>query len=91
MRDRRPRAERWCPTNWCGADRLSVEPDPEQDDLWHVWNAAGGRWTVAADEPVCPMCGTTLQVAVMPGAELTDADETVLSGPMHKDIGRLAA
>ncbi len=91
MRDRRPRAERWCPTNWCGADQLSVEPDPEQDELWHVWNAAGSRWTVAADEPVCPMCGTPLQVAVRHSVEVTDAEEIVLSGQVLNDIRRIAA
>lgn len=91
MRDRRRRSERHCPTPWCSADRLAVEHDSQQDDLWTVTGTDGRRWVVAADAPVCPQCGATLQLATAGRAEAVDADETALVGPVFEYIRRLAA
>jgi len=54
-----------CHTSYCRADRWLVRQSHEQSELWHVASlVAGVPWLVAAVEPVCPFCGTTLVAAV---------------------------
>lgn len=52
---------RACPERWCGSGAWLVERAAQMPDVWQVTHATdGGAWTVAATEPICPRCGTTL-------------------------------
>jgi ribosomal protein S27AE len=52
---------RFCPARWCASGAWLVQRDAHLPHLWQITEAVGGgAWTVAATEPVCPRCGTTL-------------------------------
>jgi hypothetical protein len=54
-----------CPETWCGSGTWLVQRDAELQNVWQVTNAIdGGNWTVAATDPVCPCCGTTLAMTI---------------------------
>lgn len=56
---------RVCPELWCGSGAWLVQRDARLQDVWQLTHATdGGAWTVAADAPVCPRCGTHLLTTV---------------------------
>jgi ribosomal protein S27AE len=53
--------QRFCPNQSCTVDFWMVQHAADDHELWHVIdNFDGGAFTVAAVDPVCPRCGTTL-------------------------------
>jgi len=58
-------SENWiCTTPWCSAEQWLVQAEPRQRDVWHIAPATHGRsWTVAASQPICPLCGVDLAPA----------------------------
>ena len=56
------REQRFCPNASCASDLWMVQPSSEIAELWQLVDCiAGGTFTVAAVEPVCPRCGTPLR------------------------------
>jgi hypothetical protein len=54
-------SEQFCMSRWCRADRWYVKPDSRSKALWVITeNPAYAPWSVAANEPVCPLCGEAL-------------------------------
>ena len=54
--------QRFCPNASCASDLWMVQPSSEIAELWQLVDSiAGGTFTVAAVEPVCPRCGTPLR------------------------------
>jgi hypothetical protein len=54
---------RFCPDRWCATCAWLVQRDAQRPGLWQITEAiGGGAWTIAATEPVCPRCGTTLRM-----------------------------
>ena len=52
---------RVCPERWCGSGAWLVQRAMHLHDVRQVTHAEnGGCWTMAATDPVCPRCGTTL-------------------------------
>jgi ribosomal protein S27AE len=50
-----------CPAAWCGSGAWLAQPTAAMPGVWQLTHASdGGAWTVAAPNPVCPRCGTTL-------------------------------
>ncbi len=48
----------YCVSEHCKVDLWWVR---QEAMIWHVWDTeGGGHWTIAADLPVCPRCGSTL-------------------------------
>jgi len=54
--------EQWfCADQACTAEAWMVRRDPAASDVWWVAAHVDDRpFTVAATEPLCPRCGTTL-------------------------------
>lgn len=53
-----------CTTPWCSAEQWLVQAVPHQRDTWHIKPDAYGRsWSVAAPQPICPLCGVDLEPA----------------------------
>jgi ribosomal protein S27AE len=56
---------RVCPERWCARGAWLVQRDARLQDVWQVTHETdGGAWTVAATDPVCPRCGTTLTTII---------------------------
>jgi hypothetical protein len=75
--------EQWyCPDRDCATEAWLVQQYPGNDELWALaCRLTGAAYTVAATDPVCPRCGTTLCVTVEYTHEQRGA--TVLEeGPM---------
>jgi hypothetical protein len=50
-----------CLGGGCASGVWLVQRDAQLPDLWLMTHATGGStWVVAAIEPICPRCGTTL-------------------------------
>ena len=57
--------QRFCPNDACTTDFWLVEQSPRIRELWYVVDRfGGGSFTIAATDPVCPRCGTTLCLTV---------------------------
>jgi len=53
--------QHFCPNQSCTVDFWMARQAADDCELWHLSNRFGGRaFTVAAVDPVCPRCGTTL-------------------------------
>jgi hypothetical protein len=59
------RLTQWrCFAPFCASEIWLVEQHPDVPDVWRVASSTDASpWLVAATEPVCPHCGTTLQPA----------------------------
>ena len=75
--------EQWyCPDRDCATEAWLVQQHPGANELWSlVCRLTGDAFLVAAVDPVCPRCGTTLCATVefthdQRGAEVLEA------GPM---------
>jgi hypothetical protein len=70
----------FCPNQHCATEAWLVTPARYAAELWTIESRFGdSSYTVAASDPVCPHCGTTLCAAV----ELWRRDERILqSGAM---------
>jgi len=52
---------RLCPAGWCGSGAWLAQRAAPVPDVWHVTHVIdSGAWTIAAPDPLCPHCGTTL-------------------------------
>jgi ribosomal protein S27AE len=68
QRQQRPLAEptdrwqdRFCSSSWCRGGRWLVRADPRAAALWQVAESEDqAPWAVAADDPICPLCGELL-------------------------------
>ena len=50
-----------CPSPACKTDELLVRAVPGRRDTWQVsTHPDANGWTIAALDPCCPFCGTTL-------------------------------
>lgn len=59
-----------CPSECCSADGWQIEADPHHPYTWQISSEDGrGRWTVAAEAPVCPLCGEDLARHYAPALE----------------------
>jgi hypothetical protein len=58
--------EQWfCPNQACAGGAWMVQRDPTRRDVWEVAAHVDERpFMVAAIDPVCPCCGTTLLTMV---------------------------
>jgi len=58
--------ETWfCRSEGCKADSWLVRPQPGQRELWQLaLEPDTPRYTIAATDPVCPLCGTTLSLRI---------------------------
>lgn len=51
----------FCTCGWCRAERWLVRQDPRSPELWQIAeDPMTAPWSVAAREPVCPLCGEAL-------------------------------
>jgi hypothetical protein len=59
-------SEQWhCPNQTCDSQEWMVQHDPTTRGIWWVAAHANDRpFMVAATNPVCPRCGTTLLAMV---------------------------
>ena len=59
-------SEQWfCPNQHCPIEAWMVEKRAPQRELWLVIDRfSGATYTIAATDPVCPRCGTTLCLTV---------------------------
>ena len=56
--------QRFCPNQTCNIDFWMVQQAADDHERWHVVDRFGGRFLVAAIDPVCPRCGATLCLSV---------------------------
>jgi hypothetical protein len=73
--------EQWfCPNHYCATEAWLVQQCADNDELWFVTcRLNGAAYTVAAVDPVCPRCGTTLCATI----EIAHQERGVLEeGPM---------
>ena len=54
--------EHFFPNPACTADCWQARQAAENPELWQLVDRFGGAYTVAAVDPVCPWCGTTLHL-----------------------------
>ena len=52
--------EHFCFDPVCPDTGWRVTPSEHYPELWHIADAEGRSWQVAAAEPICPLCGATL-------------------------------
>jgi hypothetical protein len=57
-------AQRFCPDQSCNVDVWMVQRAADHRERWHVTDRFGGTFLVAATDPICPRCGTTLCLMV---------------------------
>jgi hypothetical protein len=80
--------QRFCPNQGCVVDFWLAQQSPNKDALWHLSDRFGdGAFTIAAVDPICPRCGSTLCAAV----DLTGrtGDEVLEHGPMYAFVRSL--
>jgi hypothetical protein len=58
------REQRFCPNQSCNVDFWIVQQAAENHEQWHVIDRFGSAFLVAATNPVCPRCCTTLCLTV---------------------------
>lgn len=65
----------FCLSSWCRAQRWLVRPDARGRDLWLVAESLDMQpWSVAARDPVCPLCGEALMAHVEGVGDIETAD-----------------
>jgi hypothetical protein len=65
--------QRFCPDQYCTIDFWRVQQSAHNGELWHlVGRFDGDAFTVAAVNPVCPRCGTTLCLTVEQALPITN-------------------
>jgi hypothetical protein len=52
--------QHFCPNQRCSIDGWMAQRSPGNQALWQLADRFGGAFTIAAVQPVCPRCGTTL-------------------------------
>jgi hypothetical protein len=59
-------SEQWfCPDRDCATEAWLVRQDPNNGELWSLaCRLTGASYIVAAIDPICPRCGTTLCATV---------------------------
>jgi hypothetical protein len=74
-------SEQWfCPNSYCDTEAWLVEQSREIAELWTVTLRFGGTvYSIAATDPVCPHCGTTLCMAINLRRH---AERIIEAGPM---------
>ena len=56
--------QRFCLNKGCASRTWLVQAHEEIPELWVIAEGAdGSSWCIAATEPVCPHCGSTLRTA----------------------------
>ena len=60
------KSEQWfCPNHCCGTESWMVQQCANNLELWRITcRLTGASYVVAAVDPVCPRCGTTLCATV---------------------------
>lgn len=54
--------QRFCLNRECASRTWLVQAHEEIAELWFISEGAGSSsWCIAATEPVCPLCGSTLR------------------------------
>ena len=58
--------EQWfCPERTCATEAWLVQQSHQQAEIWSLrCRLTGAAFTVAASDPVCPRCGSTLCATV---------------------------
>ena len=68
--------QRFCPNQGCAIDFWLAQPSDEHHDVWHLVDRFGGdAFTIAAVDPVCPRCGSTLCLTVDLAQQIGDVLE----------------
>jgi hypothetical protein len=77
-------SEQWfCPDRYCTVEVWMVEQCAPGRELWLVTERFGGTtYAIAATDPVCPRCGTTLCTTVELGRTSNGAD-ILEAGPVY--------
>jgi hypothetical protein len=77
--------ETWfCRSDWCNADSWLVKPRSGQRELWQLAHQPDGPYyTIAAIDPVCPLCGATLSLRI-DLAETIGGDPPIQFGPLFE-------
>lgn len=51
----------FCPNDLCSSRVWTIQRQPDSPAVWLIARGPNDQpWTVAADAPICPQCGTTL-------------------------------
>jgi len=80
--------ERFCPNQYCKIDLWRVQQRLDNSELWQLVDRFDGRaFTVAAVNPVCPCCGTTLRPTVEHMQDM--ADNILEAGPVLEFVRSL--
>jgi hypothetical protein len=79
--------QRFCPNQSCNIDVWMVQQAADDHERWHVSDRFSGTFLVAATNPVCPRCGTTLCLTV----ELADrmGGDILEAGPVLEYVRNL--
>ena len=78
--------QRFCPNQHCTTEGWLVRPSQHVADLWSVASRFEEMtYTVAATDPVCPSCGTTLCAALDLGQR---RDERIIESGAMLDFVR---
>jgi hypothetical protein len=82
--------ETWfCRSEKCRADSWLVRPQPGQPELWQLAHEPDmPRYTIAAADPVCPLCGATLSLRI-DLAETIGGDPHIEFGPLFEYVRSL--
>ena len=68
-----------CTTPLCSAEQWLVQAMPRQHDVWRIATGAYGRSrTVAAPQPICPLCGADLSPSSVIATTLGTAEYDVV-------------
>jgi hypothetical protein len=83
--------ETWfCRSEWCKADSWLVRQHADQRELWQLAHEPDElRYTIAATDPICPLCGATLSLRIEL-AETIGGDPRMEIGPLFEYARKLA-
>jgi hypothetical protein len=77
--------QHFCPNQDCAVDFWLAQQSSEHHELWQLRDRFGdGAFTIAAADPVCPRCGSTLYLRV----ELGQRNGTVLESEQMLEFVR---
>jgi hypothetical protein len=82
--------DQWfCPNQYCAVEVWMVQQCPTARETWWVTGRFGGTtYTIAAIDPICPRCGTTLCTTVEIGHTNNGAD-ILEAGPVFDFVRSL--